>query len=139
MPITFTTHKDDGLFITRYTGCVTESDFLDVYRAIRAESDRTGVLNEVADVRSIESIDIRPEVFRALAEQTQAYLEERSLRAFSAVLAPRDVVFGLSRTYGTYADLEGLESSRVFRNVADIAEWIGIDPVRLSELLDPVP
>ena len=50
----------------------------------------------------------------------------------TAIVAPTDIEFGMSRMINTYGDLADLPfETRTFRTLSDAAEWIGLD---LSEL-----
>lgn len=74
------------------------------------------------DTTRSESMATRPP--HELARVAQ-YLEPFSDRIGGrcAVVAPTDVLYGLSRLAGTYAELSGIET-RVFRDAAEAIAWL---------------
>jgi hypothetical protein len=131
-PIIHSLHEDLHLLISTWSGTVTDAEMIEGYR--KAYADRRWVpgFNEVTDLRRADLRAVTADGLRGVR-----LLVSESVAGFTgtfrtAVLAPTDLGFGLSRMYELMSD-ESTESVRVCRDAQDAAAWVGI-PVSVLSL-----
>lgn len=124
-PLSHTIHEDLRLLICTWSGVITDAEMLDGYRRAYADRRWTPGFNEVTDLRRADLSAVTSAGLRGV----QALVSESTTGftgAFrTAVLAPTDLTFGLSRMYELMA-ADSPESVRVCRDVDDAAAWVGI-------------
>jgi hypothetical protein len=130
-PLTHALHDDLRLLICTWSGVITDAEMLDGYRRAYADRRWRPGFNEVTDLRGADLRAITSDGLRGV----QALVSE-SMTGFTgafrtAVLAPTDLTFGLSRMYEAMA-ADSPESVRVCRDVHDAAAWVGIPATVLS-------
>ncbi len=134
MPISFDVYPGLGLFVTRYQGVVTDEQFRDAYARIRPANPNWLRLNEIADMRAMNSFAVAHSVLQKEAELTGRYLAEADAHVRCAFVAPEDLPFALSRVYGAHADFAGREEVHVFRDAESAVEWLGIPETGRQEI-----
>ena len=126
MPLEIEAMTRHRLFVTRFRGVVSEAEFLEYYARVRCENGDFVSFDEIADMRELELLDVAPGVLRFEAERFGALLERLDKNVRCAVIAPKDLSFGLSRIYCAHADYVGREKVGVFRDPDEATEWIGV-------------
>ncbi len=134
MPISFDVYPGLGLFVTRFSGVVTDEQFRDAYARIRPASPDWLPLDEIADMRAMTSFSVAHSVLQKEAEFTGRCLAEADVHVRCAVVAPEDLPFALSRVYGAHADFAGREEVQVFRDSESAADWLGVPEKRREEI-----
>lgn len=124
-PITHSLDEDLHLLITTWSGAVTDAEMIEGYRMAYADRRWVPGFNEVTDLRRADVRAVTPDGLRGVR-----LLVAESVAGFTgsfrtAVLAPTDLGFGISRMYELMSD-ESSESVRVCRDAADAAAWVGI-------------
>ncbi len=119
------------LLVTRAIGALRLSDLQEHRKALLADPGFDPGFNHLFDLREVERIAFSSE------DVVQATL----VRAFSessrrAIVAPQDVSFGLSRMYELHRE-DHSESIRIFRDLDQALQWLGLDPG--DPLLAPIP
>lgn len=130
-PLTHTIHDDLHLLICTWSGVITDAEMLDGYRKAYADRRWSPGFNEVTDLRRADLSAVTSDGLRSV----QALVSESTTGftgAFrTAVLAPTDLTFGLSRMYELMS-ADSPESVRVCRDIDDAAAWIGIPAAILA-------
>ena len=124
-PITRTLHDDLHLLVSTWSGAITDAEMIAAYRAAYADRRWAAGFNEVTDLRRADLRAVTTDGLRAVQ-----LLVAESVAGFAgsfrtAILAPTDLTFGLSRMYEMMA-AESPEAVRVCRDVDDAAAWVGI-------------
>jgi hypothetical protein len=126
----------DGIGIVGTSvGLVSGEDLLDATARLREEVEgNSRIRYAVMDFSAIPEENIATESLRVLATQR---IESVS-GIFVVVVAPSEILFGLSRMWEMLAEREGL-ISRVVRTRAEAITWLQdeltqqVDPFRLTE------
>ena len=124
-PITHSLNEDLHLLITTWSGVVTDAEMIAAYRRAYADSRWVPGFNEVTDLRRANVGAVTADGLRGLRLLVAESVAGFSGRFKTAVLAPGDLGFGISRMYEMMSD-ESSESVRVCRDAADAAAWVGI-------------
>jgi len=138
VPLQTIIFEDARLVITQAHGAFNRQDLLSNRESLLKERAFDPAFDHLFDLRATERVELSP------TDVQQASL----IRAFSessrrAIVAPRDITFGLSRMYEAHReDIE--ELIRVFRDMDDALRWLGRDPEDplfspLREPLSPEP
>ena len=127
MPITYTIHPELGLVVTRFTGRVTDEEFVELYRSLMADDDYVLGTNELADLRGVASLDVSAAALRKVEELTEERYEGSDRTFRTAILAPRDQSYGIGRMYEVFAE-DGPENVRVCRTPGDALDWLDLAP-----------
>ena len=70
MPIHYTIYPDLRLAITRFTGRVTDAEFVELYAALMADDDYELGTNELADLRGVDALNLSSAALRRVEEIT---------------------------------------------------------------------
>ncbi len=125
MPIRYTIHTELGVVVTRFTGRVSDGEFIDTYRRIMVDAAYSPGNHELADLRDVEKLDLSVEALRRVEELTEARYAGTGAAFRTAILAPRDQSYGIGRMYEVFAE-DGPESVSVCRSVQEARSWLGL-------------
>jgi hypothetical protein len=126
MPIRYAIHRDLSVVVTRFTGHVTDEEFIDSYRRMLQDPDYTPGTNELADLRGVTDLNLSAAALRRVEALTEARYEGSGADFRTAILAPRDQSYGIGRMYEVFAE-DGPEHVRVCREVADALAWLHLE------------
>ncbi len=126
MPITYTIHTDLGLVVTRFTGHVTDGEFVDLYGTMLHDDDYALGTNELADLRIAESLNLSAVALRRVEEITRQRYGDSGKSFRTAIIAPRDPLYGIGRMYEVFAE-EGPENVKVCRDPLEALQWLDLD------------
>ncbi|MFO7893080.1 MAG: STAS/SEC14 domain-containing protein [Longimicrobiales bacterium] len=118
MPIESRFDSDRNLLITVAEGRLTADDVRTHQRTLASAPDFHPSADHLFDLSRVTHFDVDPDRIRDLA--SVSIFSETSRRA---VVAPRDVLFGLSRMYSGYRDVAA-ENLRVFRTLKEALAWL---------------
>ncbi len=124
-PITHSLNEELHLLITTWSGAVTDAEMMAAYRAAYADSRWVPGFNEVTDLRRANVGAVTSDGLRGVRRLVAESVAGFSGRFKTAILAPTDLGFGISRMYEMMSD-ESAESVRVCRDADDAAAWVGI-------------
>lgn len=126
MPITYRIHGDLNLVVTRFTGHVTDEEFVELYKTMLHDNDYVLGTNELADLRVAESLNLSAVALRRVEEITRNRYggSDKSFR--TAIIAPRDPLYGIGRMYEVFAE-EGPENVKVCRDPLEALQWLDLD------------
>lgn len=127
MPIDYTIYPDLRLVVTRFTGRVTDREFVELYTALMADDDYELGTNELADLRAVEVLDLSASALRRVEEITEERYAGSDTDFRTAILAARDHPYGIGRMYEVFSE-DGPENVRVCRDLPSAVEWLGLDP-----------
>lgn len=127
MPIHYTIYADLRLVITRFTGRVTDAEFVELYAALMADDDYGLGTNELADLRDVDALDVSAAALRRVEEITEDRYAGSDASFRTAILASRDHPYGIGRMYEVFAE-DGPEHVRVCRDPGTALSWLGLDP-----------
>ncbi len=135
MPVSIDICSELGVFVTRYSGVVDASEFVDAYRSIRSDGSVYAAFDEVADMSDLEDFNVPPMVLREEAERAAGVLRRIGKTVRCAVIAPEDKSYGLSRIYSAQAGYLGQEDVTVCRDKTEAIDWIGLPSDSEARLL----
>jgi len=122
MSVIYHLNPEAGFIETRCIGDVSFEEVMGHFRELEADPSlpkRLDVFLDLDEMASIPEVDQLRDVARAI-DRLRARVEWGSC----AILASRDVTFGMSRMFEVFAD--GLFSrTRVFRKREEDARWLG--------------
>lgn len=121
MPVIYEIDEGLGLVRTSCIGDVTFAEVLDHLFVLQKDTRRPAALDVLLDLSELSSLP-RPGQLRSVSHEIGRLLPTVQFRA-CAMVAPRDVVFGLSRMFETLA-AERFRATRVCRSRAEAEEWL---------------
>lgn len=122
MPIEFTAHPNDGFYISKSIGAITDAEMLDGYMRFFASDEWVPGMNELADISESDVTQVTTGGMENLAMLIQEIFRKHVISPKVAVYAPSDLPYGLSRMYAVFA--EEYEFIEVFRNLAEARAWL---------------
>ena len=128
MPIRMIIDRAAGLIRTTASGRVSGDDLVTYYHRLRAHPDFRSTLNEIFDLSEVTDAAVDAGDVRRLSEVTEEFTR-RGVTVRIAIVAPRDLEFGLARMYEMLQS-QSLNDVRVFRTRADAESWIFAPPER---------
>jgi len=125
MPIHFDFMTDYNLVVCRQVGNIDDQEFLGAYRSLFESGRFDPTMDLVVDLRRADSSNRSQEAIQEFAGYLKKWMQKTDKRSRVAVIAPRDVSFGLARMYEAYAD-SAHKDFTVFRDEDTAVEWLGI-------------
>lgn len=120
--ITFEIDSKLGIRIVRFSGAITEADFLDAFRKLWSDPAYDPTLPEIVDLSQASKISVGQPTIRQLAETAvQVHADTDGTKV--AIYAPTDLTFGLSRMYSVFVDASP-DLYRVFRERDAAVAWL---------------
>ena len=124
MPINFYPNQEEGYFVSKFTGDLTDDELLNSYKAYFDSVEWLPLSKEVVDLSELDSTDVTSGGMERLARLIENLLIVRGIASYhTAVYAPHDLGFGLSRIYEAMAT-GSPESVMVFRQLSEALAWI---------------
>ncbi len=120
MPTSYRTDKSLGLDFTKGQGVLTEQDILTHELRLREDPDFDPSYNQLIDVRDVIEFAALAAEMRTIS--TYRLFNERSRRA---IVAEKDIYFGMARMYEMLRDIEP-DQIKVFRDMAEARRWLGV-------------
>ena len=124
MAITFSPNQEAGYLISRFTGEITDDELLNSYKEYFENEDWIPLSKEIVDLSELDKTTVTSDGMRHLASYIENILSERGITTYhTAIYAPHDLTFGLSRIYDAMTD-KSPEFVMVFRQLSDAVSWI---------------
>lgn len=127
MPLRYTILNGPDVLLVSYQGVVTNSDFLDGYKAAYSDPRYRPGMHEISDMRHMEVFDIDLGAIQDLV----IWIAERDAMSDTAIrvgiLQGSALHEGLSRLYVAVSDVYNKETVRLFRTLPEILEWLPVD------------
>jgi len=125
MPITYQLKPDERLGILVHVGAVTDDEFLSFYKALYEENRFDKSFNLLVDLRQSESSVRSVAALNELADFMRGQFVSITARPKIAVVAPKDISFGLARMYEVFSGDVPWEFV-VFRAADAALVWLGL-------------
>jgi hypothetical protein len=122
MPIKFTVYSNDGYYVSKSIGSITDTEMLDDYGRFFASDEWIPGMNELADISETDVAQITKDGVKDLAGLIEGIFRQHETFPRVAVYAPNDLPYGLSRMYSVEA--ERFESIKVFRDLDEARAWL---------------
>ena len=123
MPITFEFHAEHDFFVSTWEDEIMDSDLQSSYDALFRNKAYKFGYHEIVDVREADMTGVTGEGMRQLSLMVQQRLGGNRIGFKTAIVAPEDLNFGISRMYEMMSD-DSPESVSVFREWADALAWV---------------
>jgi hypothetical protein len=121
VPITYEIDRARGLMRTHCRGVVTFSEVVEHFRQLHADPEVPERIHVILDLRELRTSPDRDQL-RAIASEVKD-LKERLRWGALAIVAESDLLFGMSRVFGVFA--EGYFSQiNVFRSEPEALRWL---------------
>jgi hypothetical protein len=109
-------------------GIIGDDDLVNAYAAVLGHPDFDPTLNDLVDARTVRRVDVTPVGVRRLADLVQQ-IDRLALPTKVAVVAADDVAYDTARMYEALrAGQRAPAEHRVFRDMAEARQWLGIGP-----------
>jgi hypothetical protein len=125
MPITYRTHPEHNLITLEHTGKIPDEEFLAFYKRLYQSDRSLASMNHLVDLREADSSPRSSDVLHQFADFMKSSFESLTTRPKVAVVAPRDLSFGLARMYEALADAVPWDFT-VFRAIDEALTWLGL-------------
>jgi hypothetical protein len=125
MPVHYTVDSELQVVFLIHLGDVDDDEALAATERLRLDPQVTPEHSYFVDLRDARSELRSTAVLRRLAEQSKQWRGNPSSNSRVAVLAPRDIAYGLARMFEVYTDAAETNFS-VFRDLNEAADWLGI-------------
>ena len=133
MPVTYHLKPDERLVILVHVGAVTDDEFLSFYKALYEDDRFDKSFNLLVDLRRTESAVRSAEALKEFADFMRRQLVGSTAGPKIAVVAPKDISFGLARMYEVFSDDVPWEFE-VFRAADAAFAWLGLSENLMNDL-----
>jgi hypothetical protein len=135
MPLTYSIELNESLILAIAGGTVTNQDLSGYVSSLAKDARVKPGMKELIDLRGAVEAEVTSNGLLSLATFSLSQ-KERFRGIKCAVVADRDLAFGLARMYEAYSEGEGIPVDRkVFREFDDACKWLGIDPTDIRQCL----
>ena len=122
--ISFFPNQEEGYFVSKFTGEITDDELLNSYKEYFEDEEWIPLSVELVDLSEIDRTTVTSDGINRFARYIENQLIERGINTYyTAVYAPHDLTYGLSRIYDVMTN-ESPESVMVFRQLSDAVSWI---------------
>jgi hypothetical protein len=135
MPISFHFRPEYNLVICAQIGKVDDEEFLASYTRLFNGNRYDPTMNLLVDLSRADSSERSGFVLQNFAAFVQKRLEENKTKPMVAVIAPRDVSFGLARMYEALANMIPWNFV-VFRTAGEALAWMALPPDFMDDIQD---
>ncbi len=125
MPIEYHVRPEHNLAILLHVGTVPDDQFLTFYKSLFGGDQLDKSMNLLIDLRQTDSSPRSSEVLRRFAEFVQVQFTDPAVSPKVAVVAPKDISFGLARMYEAFAKSVPWDFV-VFRDMDAALEWLRV-------------
>jgi hypothetical protein len=135
MPLTYSIELDGSLILATASGTVTNQDLTEYISSLAKDARVKPGIKELIDLRRATGAEVTSGGFLSLT--AFSLLQKERFRGIKcAIVADRDLAFGLARMYEAYSKSEGIPVDRkVFREFDEACRWLGIDPSSVKQCL----
>jgi hypothetical protein len=124
MPIRFSINPEEGYYIARYMGLLTENSVLDSWKKFYEGNEWKPSLNELEDLSSADFSEINADAIRSLVNYKNAVYKKHNVGTIKdAIYAPNSLRYGLARIYTVFAE-ESPEKTRIFNDINEAKLWL---------------
>lgn len=125
MPIKFLVHGEEGYFVSKWSGELTDQEIMDAWTEFLNGPEWRPGLNELADVSNADISRISSHVIKQLADYTTRFYEQHNMGrpVKAAIFAPKQEQYGMSRMYAGWTD-DSSELIRFFDDIAKAKKWL---------------
>ena len=116
-----------------HRGIVPDDEFLQYYRSFYSDSSYDKSFDLLIDLRGTQSGARSPEALKKFAAFAQLQVPKVEPEPKVAVIAPKDMSFGLARMFEAYSDLVPFDFS-VLRDSEKAIEWLNVEGDILREI-----
>jgi hypothetical protein len=125
MPVKITKKPEFNIIILEHIGKIPDSEFLSFYKSFFESSNFNPSSNLLVNLVKTDSTIRSSEAVYQLANYFRQKYKDTDTHPKIAVIAPKDVSFGLARTYEAFTDSIPGEFV-VFRDETAAMAWMGI-------------
>jgi hypothetical protein len=111
--------RQNQLVVIHAEGVLTRKNFEEVRQQMMSDPDFDPQFSMLADCSAVTYVDLTAGEIRALAD-----VSPFNLTARRAIVARKDVVYGLARMFEIVRSLRGDQYIRVFRNRNEAVSWL---------------
>lgn len=126
MSVSYTYDEKENLIYTKFTDVITDEDLEKQAKAVAADPRIKPGLRELVDLRAVDSVEASTETLGFIIFTDKEHRDKfEGMRI--AIVAPRDLLFGLSKIFEVLSDVENAPSKiNVFRTMREAEEWLQI-------------
>jgi len=124
VPMSYRIDLEAGLILLKGTGLLTDDEMVQCIAELRRDPELEPGMHTLSDMREIEVGFTAEGVSRML--DTMKISSERRSAARAAIVVSSDVAFGMARMVEGRADGQLEPHFRVFRDIAEAREWLGL-------------
>ncbi len=123
MPVSYSIQSDQGYVLSIYEGEVTLSQVLEMFQSYKAEPGFDLRLAHLSDLSRLKGSDVGfSEIFSLFSHYARIY-SEAGQTMHTAIYAPDETVFGLSRIFENLAETSHAIEARLFDDLESARTW----------------
>ena len=128
MPITFQVNAKENYFISELRGNISDQELVDSFTAFYESDQWSPGMNELTMLCVAEESNITKEGLMRLAIVTTKFFKKHHIQeTHTAVYAPDDLTFGVSRMYEMMIK-DSPETYHIFRDLDEAKLWLASLP-----------
>lgn len=132
MPFNFKIEPEFNLVILKHIGTISDDEFLSYYKSLFNNDSFDPSMNLIIDLENTDSSTRSSEVLYQLAGIFRHKFSQTKTYPKIAIIAPKDLSFGLARTYEAFIDKVPVKFN-VFREKEKAYAWLEIPDNTLIE------
>ncbi len=124
MPITFRIIESKNYFISTWSGKITDSGMLNLYKSFYEGPEWLPGLNELCDMSRADLSNVTSEGARTLGKYVETFYKTKGITSSkTATFCPTDCLYGMARLYQVRSE-GSPELTKVFRDYDTAESWL---------------
>ena len=126
MTVEYIYDEKENFIYTKFSGIITDEDLENQAKAVAVDPRVKPGARELVDLRAVDSVEASTETLGFIIFTDKEHRKKfEGMRI--AIVAPRDLLFGLSKIFEVLSDVENAPSEiNVFRTMAEAKRWLNI-------------
>lgn len=126
MTVRYTYDEKENFILTTFSGILTDEDLETQAKAVAADPRVRPGAREIVDLRAVEQVEASTESIGFIIVMDKEH-RDKFEGMKTAIVAPRDLLFGLSKIFEVLSEVENAPSTvKVFRTMPEARNWLGI-------------
>ncbi len=128
MSVEYKYDEETNFLYTKFYGVLTDEDLRSHAQAVVDDPRIKQGVKEIVDLRAVDSVEASTDSIGVIINIDMEHTEKLAGQR-SAIVAPRELLYGLSKIYEVLYELsQGPANVKVFRDIGEARKWLDLNP-----------
>ena len=128
MSVEYKYDEEKKFLYSRFYGALTDEDLRAQAQAVADDPRIQPGVKEIVDLRGVDTVEASTDSIGVIINIDMEHSEKLAGQK-TAIVAPRELLFGLSKIYEILYELSQAPADiKVFRDIGEARKWLGLKP-----------